>query len=105
MVLDRLEVLEAARKLALDVILLDVGLPGLNGHKVATLREEMLPDKTLPVGITGAETETHDLAAGEAGFGSTFRRPSPSRQRPSWHYQRHADASDSRLNHFSMGTA
>ncbi len=73
---DGLEVLEAARKFAPDVILLDVGLPGLNGYQVASLlREERLFDKTLLVGITGGGTEAHDLAAGEAGFDIQLVKP------------------------------
>jgi DNA-binding response OmpR family regulator len=71
-----LEVLEAARRLAPDAILLDVGLPGLNGYKVATLlREAKLLDKTLLVGITGGGTEVHELAAGEAGFDIQLVKP------------------------------
>lgn len=73
---DGLEVVEAARQFTPDVILLDVGLPGLNGYKVATLlRQERLLEKTLLVGITGGGAQAHDLAAGEAGFDIQLVKP------------------------------
>ena len=73
---DGLEVVEAARRFSPDVILLDVGLPGLNGYQVATLlREEGLLKNTLLVGITGWGNEAHELAAGEAGFDVQLVKP------------------------------
>jgi DNA-binding response OmpR family regulator len=69
-------VVDAARQFVPDVILLDVGLPGLNGYRVATLlRQEALLENVLLVGITGGGTEAHDLAEGEAGFDIQLVKP------------------------------
>jgi PAS domain S-box-containing protein len=71
-----LEVLEAALRFLPDVILLDIGLPGMNGYEVAArIRQERLLDQTLLVALTGWGSEADKRAAIEAGFDIHLTKP------------------------------
>ena len=73
---DGLEVVEATRHFKPDVILLDVGLPGINGYQAAALlREEALVDHTLMVALTGWGSDAHRRASHEAGFDVHLTKP------------------------------
>lgn len=73
---DGLEVVEAARHFRPDVILLDVGLPGINGYQAAALlREESLFGQTLMVALTGWGSDAHRRASREAGFNFHLTKP------------------------------
>jgi CheY-like chemotaxis protein len=71
-----LEVLEAARKLMPDVILLDIGLPGINGYEVAAqIRLDRSLDHTLLVALTGWGSEADKRAARLAGLDVHLTKP------------------------------
>ena len=69
------EALRRAREILPDVVLLDIGLPGLDGYAVAAqLRSEGLP-KRLLVAITGySELDDRDRMK-EAGFDRHLVKP------------------------------
>ena len=68
--------LEAARAFAPEIALLDIGLPGMDGHELARhLRaDEALRDVVL-VALTGYGTESDRLDALEAGFDGHATKP------------------------------
>ena len=73
---DGLEVVGAARHFRPDVILLDVGLPGINGYQAAALlREGALVEHTLMVAVTGWGSDAHRRASHEAGFDVHLTKP------------------------------
>ena len=73
---DGLEVLEAALAMPPDVVLLDIGLPGLNGHEVARrIRlEPRLRNATL-VALTGYGREAERMRSDESGFDHHLTKP------------------------------
>jgi CheY-like chemotaxis protein len=75
-VYDGLEVLDVAGKLLPDVIILDVGLPGLNGYQVAALvRQERALDGTMLIALTGWDKEVHKRASRNAGIDFHLTKP------------------------------
>lgn len=70
------EGLEAARSFHPDVVLLDIGLPGLNGYEVAReLRADpRFADMTI-IALTGWGTDEDKRQAAEAGFNSHLTKP------------------------------
>ena len=92
------EALEIAEAFRPEVVILDIGLPGMDGHEVARrLRERPESDGTLLVALTGWGQEQDRLRSQESGFHlhlvkpvepEAIRRlvehpaPSPSRGRP-----------------------
>ena len=68
--------IEQARKLAPDVVLLDIGLPRLDGFEVARrLREEHPGKPMLLVALTGYGHERDRVRAREAGFDHHLLKP------------------------------
>ncbi len=69
-------VLAAARDFAPDAVLLDIGLPGMNGYEVAAqLRSDPRFARTLLVAITGWGTEQDRRRSQEAGFDHHLTKP------------------------------
>ncbi len=68
--------LEVAATQSPDAILLDIALPGLDGHEVAR-RLRRLPglEKVLLVAVTGYGRDEDRLQAREAGFDHFFLKP------------------------------
>jgi CheY-like chemotaxis protein len=76
MVHSGLEVVDATREFEPDVILLDIGLPGMNGYEVAALiRQERQFDHALLVALTGWGSDADKRAAIEAGFDQHLTKP------------------------------
>ena len=68
--------LEAAREQQPEVVLLDIGLPGLDGYQVARrLREELHLDHTLLVAMTGYGQPEDRRRSREAGIQYHFVKP------------------------------
>ncbi|HEX3527523.1 MAG TPA: chemotaxis protein CheB [Thermoanaerobaculia bacterium] len=68
--------LETARSFEPEVVLLDIGLPGLDGYEVAKrLREETRLSKALLVALTGYGQEEDRRRARHAGFDHHFTKP------------------------------
>ena len=68
--------LDRARELQPDVVLLDIGLPRLDGFEVARrLREEHPRRRMLLVALTGYGQERDRLRAREAGFDHHLLKP------------------------------
>jgi CheY-like chemotaxis protein len=68
--------LEAALAWRPDVILLDIGLPGLNGYEIASrLRQDPAMKNTRLVALTGYGTSDDVLLAREAGFDAHLLKP------------------------------
>src|SRR5262249_5450356 len=73
---DGLEAIEMAVKFRPNVILLDIGLPGLNGYEVARQIRSHLPDGDLTlVALTGWGREEDRRRAEEAGFDAHLVKP------------------------------
>jgi CheY-like chemotaxis protein len=70
------QVLQGAQDFGPDVILLDIGLPGMNGYEVAQrLRQESRFARTLLVAITGWGTEQDRRRSQESGFDHHLTKP------------------------------
>ncbi len=68
--------LEAALRAKPDVVLLDIGLPGMDGYEVAQrLRKEVGLEKTLLIAITGYGGEDDRRRSQEAGFNAHLVKP------------------------------
>ncbi len=68
--------LEAARAFQPDVVLLDIGLPGMDGYEVARrLREEEGAQKVLLVAMTGYGQDEDRRRSAEAGFDHHLIKP------------------------------
>jgi CheY-like chemotaxis protein len=73
---DGQDVLDAARSLVPDVVLLDIGMPGVNGYQAAQLlRRDPLFNDTLLVALTGWCSDADKRAALEAGFDLHLAKP------------------------------
>lgn len=73
---DGLGAIEEARRLLPDLILLDIGLPGLSGYEVARrLREDPAFAKTTLVALTGYGQEDDRRRALDAGFNEHLVKP------------------------------
>jgi CheY-like chemotaxis protein len=89
--------LQIARDFRPDVVLLDIGLPGMNGFEVAnSLREDPVTREALLVALTGYGEAESRLRSARAGFDFHMVKPADinmllsmiSEPRP----KRHADA-------------
>jgi PAS domain S-box-containing protein len=73
---DGIEAVEAAAQLRPDVVLLDIGLPGLDGFEVCRrIREQPWGKDTLLVAITGWGQESDRRRSHEAGFDYHLVKP------------------------------
>jgi len=73
---DGLAALGAARRFRPDLMLVDVGLPGMNGYQVARqIRTEPLLRSAVLVAVTGYGGAQHRERANAAGFDHYFRKP------------------------------
>ncbi|MGE3624678.1 MAG: response regulator [Bdellovibrionales bacterium] len=73
---DGKEALTAARQLQPDVIVLDIGLPGMNGYDVCReLRKDPLFENTVLIAQTGWGQERDRQQAREAGFAHHLVKP------------------------------
>jgi PAS domain S-box-containing protein len=70
------DALEMARDWAVDVVLLDIGLPGMDGYEVARrLRAELPPTRLRLVALTGYGQPEDLLRSAEAGFDDHLVKP------------------------------
>jgi CheY-like chemotaxis protein len=70
------EALAIALEAVPDVVLLDIGLPGMNGYEAAGLiRRESLLDHTLLIAVTGWGRESDQRDALKAGFDMHLTKP------------------------------
>jgi signal transduction histidine kinase len=68
--------LALVRERPADVVLLDLGLPGMDGHEVGRrLRREVGLDKALVVALTGSSAEDDRRRSREAGFDHHLVKP------------------------------
>jgi signal transduction histidine kinase len=73
---DGRQALELARRLVPDLILLDIGMPGMSGHEVARrLRADTGFRETVIIALTGYGTDEDRRASGEAGFDGHLVKP------------------------------
>ena len=70
------EVLRLAREFNPDVVLLDIGMPGMTGYDVAReLRQEFGPGKPLLIAVTGWKQSSDRILAKLAGFDHHLAKP------------------------------
>jgi PAS domain S-box-containing protein len=67
--------LDIAREFQPQVVLLDIGLPGMDGYEVARRLRSLLPNETLLIAITGYGTASDRHLAEEAGFDQHLMKP------------------------------
>ena len=73
---DGLAALEAARRNRPDLVLLDIGMPKLNGYEVASrLRAGAQGEKLVLVAVTGWGLDADKRRAREVGFDYHFVKP------------------------------
>ena len=73
---DGLTALELARRHRPDVVLLDIGLPGMDGYEVARrCREQKDLEQTMLVAMTGYGKEEDRRRSHEAGFNAHLVKP------------------------------
>jgi CheY-like chemotaxis protein len=74
--LDGLQAIELCRSFAPDVVVIDIGLPGLNGYELAQqLRASPETAHMQLIALTGYGQESDVRAAKEAGFDHHFIKP------------------------------
>ena len=70
------EAIELAKDYRPEIVLLDIGLPGMNGYEVAKALRRVLGDgRTLIVAVSGYGAEQDRQRASEAGFDAHFVKP------------------------------
>lgn len=72
---DGLEGVTAAERLQPDVVLLDIGLPKLNGYEAARQIRERMDGRTVLVAVTGWGQEADRRRSREAGFDAHMVKP------------------------------
>ena len=73
---DGLEAVEAAATFRPDVVLLDIGLPKLNGYEAAQrIREQPHGESTMLVALTGWGQDEDRQKSKDAGFGAHIVKP------------------------------
>ena len=71
---DGAEALERAQSYRPEVVILDIGLPGMDGYEVARKMREMVPSARL-VALTGWAAEDNAHRVREAGFDHYMLKP------------------------------
>ena len=75
-VYDGPSVLQAARSFEPDIVLLDIGLPGMSGYDVARqLRAEPGLSRSVLIAVTGWGSEEDRRLSREAGFDEHLTKP------------------------------
>jgi len=75
-VYDGASAIEAAPRLAPDMALIDIGLPGVGGHEVAKqIRRDRNGDKIVLAALTGYGTDEDRKQSREAGFDYHLAKP------------------------------
>jgi two-component system, OmpR family, response regulator len=69
------EALTVAASFAPEVVLIDIGLPGLDGWQVARELRRSGGEKTLLIAVTGLWVEKDRFQSKEAGFDHYFMKP------------------------------
>jgi two-component system CheB/CheR fusion protein len=69
------EAIRVAKELRAELVLLDIGLPGMSGYEVAKALRRELPDGMLIVAVSGYGAEHDRQRATEAGFDAHFVKP------------------------------
>lgn len=70
------DALDEAPRFRPDVVLLDIGLPGMDGYEVARrLRQRFPAEPVLLVALSGYGQDEHRRQAREAGFDHFFTKP------------------------------
>lgn len=73
---DGLAAVDAAREMRPDIILLDIGLPGIDGYEAARrIRSQEENRQTFLVALTGWGQDKDKAQAGEAGFDEHWTKP------------------------------
>jgi signal transduction histidine kinase len=72
---DGLEAVETAARIEPDVVLLDIGLPTLNGYEAARRIREQLGDAVTLIAVTGWGQEEDRQKSKEAGFDHHLTKP------------------------------
>jgi CheY-like chemotaxis protein len=73
---DGQEAVHVASRISPDIILMDIGMPGLDGLAAARKIREDGALRTVPIiAVTAFETEGFQLAARDAGFDAYLRKP------------------------------
>ena len=72
---DGFQALQVARYLQPDIILLDIGLPGMDGYQVCGRLRRMLPDTAVLIAMTGYGSPDDRRRALEAGFDEHLVKP------------------------------
>ncbi len=73
---DGLEALDCARRQSPEVVILDIGLPGMDGYEVARrLREELARDELLMIAVTGYGQDQDREHALQNGFDHHLVKP------------------------------
>lgn len=73
---DGLQAVHAARVFEPDLIFMDIGMPGLDGHEAARrIRNLPLPKRPMIVALTGWGQEFHQVRSREAGIDAHLVKP------------------------------
>jgi nitrogen-specific signal transduction histidine kinase/CheY-like chemotaxis protein len=73
---DGLTTLETAERIRPEIIVLDIGMPGMDGYEVAKeLRKQPWAQDALLIALTGWGQETDRMKAADAGFDIHFTKP------------------------------
>jgi DNA-binding response OmpR family regulator len=78
---DGIQAISAARKERPDLILLDIGLPGGDGHSVIDRLKAMSPSASVPIiALSAKDPASHEESMMEAGAEADFQKPADSEE-------------------------
>jgi two-component system CheB/CheR fusion protein len=70
------DALEAALSRHFDVVVSDIGMPGMTGHELASVLRSMPQYRSIPlVAVTGFDMYDDEERSAEAGFSAHLRKP------------------------------